>query len=146
MERPKRPRIVFGRHVPGLGEQLLSMNADGTDVNQLTGAEGQGESCCPSCSPDGKRIAYSQFAGIWVLPVDGSGAAAGEPARLTSNSRAEHDHPAWSPDGCHIAFDSETPGDPEPIRRILTMRGDGSNLRDLGEGQLPTWSPPLRST
>lgn len=275
MQGPAEARIVFSRTVPSLGEQLFSMNADGTDVKQLTGGAGQGENCCASCSPDGKRIcfvsrrdgysslwlmkhdgtdqerltrgdrvdddfpawspdeteilfsrgnghgpddlwrvtleprveeqltrgptmdyapcwspdgihiafrrslgrpsgvhvmrcdgsdarflapghspawspdggriAYSQFASIWVVQVDGSGAAVGEPARLTSNSHAEHAHPTWSPDGRHVAFDSEAPGDCGPVRHIVTMRADGSNLRDLGEGQLPDWSPVLHT-
>ena len=67
-----------------------------------------------------------------------------------SNPRPLTDHPAedrspsWSPDGQHIAFDSERDGRAE----IYVMDSDGSNPRRLtdhsAEDRSPSWSPDGR--
>ena len=67
-----------------------------------------------------------------------------------SNSRRLTDHPAedrspsWSPDGRHIAFDSERAGKAE----IYVMGSDGSNRRRLTDhpagDRSPSWSPDGR--
>jgi Tol biopolymer transport system component/DNA-binding winged helix-turn-helix (wHTH) protein len=56
----------------------------------------------PAFSPDGRWISYSSLGagGIWRIPAGG-----GAPQRLTTfGSRA-----AWSPDGRHLAFQSQEP-------------------------------------
>ena len=56
-----------------------------------------------------------------------------------TNSKAIHYHPAWSPDGTRIAFDSNREGTFE----IYVMNANGTNPRRLtrdGGGQ-PSWSP-----
>ena len=52
----------------------------------------------PTWSPDGKRLAFSLFGGIWQV------AAEGGPARQITSSPGYHAHPAWSPAGDKIAF------------------------------------------
>ncbi|MGH9675287.1 MAG: TolB family protein, partial [Bryobacteraceae bacterium] len=43
----------------------------------------------PTWSPDGLRLAFALFGGIWVVPVQG-----GEAEQITS-SPGYHAHPAW---------------------------------------------------
>jgi len=60
--------------------------------------------------------------------------------RLTSTAAVD-EHPAWSPDGLKIAFQSDMSGDIE----IHLMDADGGNIEQLtdspGDDWSPTWSP-----
>jgi TolB protein len=98
----------------------------------------------PSWSPSGDRIAFSRLGGIWVVPVDASGATTGEASRLTGPASGEDDCPSWSPDGGQIAFEREGSWPEGDVSHIMVMRSDGRELRDIGEGHSPAWSPALR--
>ena len=50
-----------------------------------------------------------------------------------------HGSPEWSPDGQRIAFDAWTGS--ANSSRIFIMNSDGSHLKDLGPGIIPTFSP-----
>jgi hypothetical protein len=50
-----------------------------------------------------------------------------------------HGSPDWSPDGKRIAFDGWT-GNPSSSR-VFVVNDDGTGLRDLGIGIMPTFSP-----
>lgn len=50
-----------------------------------------------------------------------------------------HGSPEWSPDGQRIAFDAWTGN--ANSSRIFIMNSDGSDLKDLGPGIIPTFSP-----
>ncbi|MGB9723151.1 MAG: TolB family protein, partial [Chloroflexia bacterium] len=72
---------------------------------------------------------------IYVMNADGSGVT-----RLT-NHPAGDKHPAWSPDGKKIAFQSERSGGTD----IYVMNADGSGVTRLTnhpayDGE-PSWSP-----
>ena len=54
------------------------------------------------------------------------GSDGSHPRRLTNHSAGD-EHPTWSPDGRHIAFESERDGNEE----IYVMGSDGSNPRRL---------------
>ena len=60
--------------------------------------------------------------------------------RLTNNQNDDL-HPAWSPDGSHIAFTSYRDGNAE----IYVMNADGSDQTNLtnnpGGDWQPAWSP-----
>lgn len=77
-------------------------------------------------------------ASVFVINVDGSGART-----LTNRALAFDAHPAWSPDGTRIAFESTVDG----RRAIWMMQADGQGLRrltDLGgvaTETAPAWSP-----
>lgn len=77
-------------------------------------------------------------ASVYVVNVDGSGSRT-----LTNRALAFDAHPAWSPDGTRIAFESTVDG----RRTIWVMQADGQGLRRLTEltgaavETAPAWSP-----
>jgi putative hemolysin len=127
------------------GGDIWVMDADGSNPRNLTNHEAGDQE--PAWSPDGQRIAFSsnragRVAGqayatdIFVMNADGS-----DPRNLT-DSAAYDTAPAWSPDGSHIAFQSDRDANwPE----IYVMAADGSNPRNLTNHESydgnPAWSP-----
>ena len=53
----------------------------------------------PMPSPDGTRLAFSALGALYLMPLDG----AAQPRRLDVGD-APAFHPAWSPDGHHLAY------------------------------------------
>ncbi|HVZ17643.1 MAG TPA: S9 family peptidase [Terriglobales bacterium] len=95
-----------------------------------------------SWSPDGKRIAVvTNLAGrmnIWVAPSDG-----GWPQQLTISDQRQS-HPAWSPNGQWIAYQSDYDGN-EYWDLFLVSPANGEVVQltrtpEISEEQ-PTWSP-----
>ena len=76
----------------------------------------------------------ASYGGAWV---------AGPIRRLTAHSALDY-YPSWSPDGRHIAFQSDRDDNWE----IYVMGSDGSNLRNLtahsASDYYPSWSPDGR--
>jgi Tol biopolymer transport system component len=90
----------------------------------------------PSFSPDGKWIVYAgDQAGkrdIYLRSVSGENAI-----KLTKDSPADDDQPAYSPDGTRIAFRSEREGG-----GIFVMGPTGEAVKRVTHGGYrPTWSP-----
>ena len=98
------------------GQFIYLMNADGSDVHQLTP---ENDSNWPDWSPDGSQITYTQRDDIFTIKADGSAS----PINLT-NSPVKDSQSAWSPDGSKIAWIS---GD-DQNRNIFVMNTDGSNI------------------
>jgi Tol biopolymer transport system component len=94
----------------------------------------------PAPAGSGEPGANSRIvpASVYVISVDGSGART-----LTNRALAFDAHPAWSPDGTRIAFESTVDG----RRAIWTMQADGQGLRRLTDAAgaatetAPAWSP-----
>jgi eukaryotic-like serine/threonine-protein kinase len=95
----------------------------------------------PLFSPDGRKIAYTQFSGgtnqdIWVMDADGS-----NPTQLTTDPAIDC-APSWFPDNDLIAFQSDRGGRPAVWTISLQSRRERV-LADLGAdlGGWPRVSP-----
>jgi len=129
-------QIAFVCALPGKLD-ICVMNADGSDLVNLTDAEGIDENA--AWSPDGMRIAFrssrSGGSDIYLMNADGSGLI-----RLTDDPGFDG-APIWSPDGTKIAFSTNRDGDNE----IYVMNADGSGETNLTNHPAtdvwPAWSP-----
>lgn len=131
--------ILFAQRVDGIS-QIFKMNADGSDVQQIT--DTGIEDTYPEISPDGQRIVFvrrdmesgSLDNEIWVMDIDGS-----NQERLTDNPVSDI-RPAWSPDGTQIVFESAFEGSIS----IFVVDADGGTPQaitdDEGNDHSATWS------
>jgi Tol biopolymer transport system component len=135
-----RGRIVFhsDRGIDGDNE-IYVMDADGSNLIQLTDNAADEEDMWAVWSPLGDMIAFTSDRDgnneIYVMNADGT-----NPTRLTDNA-ADDKYPAWSPNGEKIAFTSNRDGNNE----IYVMNADGTNVlnltNDAGFDTYPAWSP-----
>ena len=90
-------RIVFSSDRSGPW-RIWIMDADGSDMRQLTAGASDAHDVDPVFRPDGKAILFSSTRGgklgVWSVSIDGT-----EPERLCDGDQAE-----WSPDGHRIVF------------------------------------------
>jgi Tol biopolymer transport system component len=76
----------------------------------------------PVLSPDGRRLAFTAFAELYVMDLPG-----GTPRRLTNARPAREFHPAWSPDGEWLAFVTWTSSEANEGGHIWKVRADGAS-------------------
>lgn len=136
--------------------RIYVVDADGGNLRQLTGGLDQGQ---PVWSPDGRRIAFMDYATLAIMDADGSHLIklldhAGNILGLT---------PVWSPDSKRLIFSnghtyplattaSATPnaGAPWPAASSFSayvVNADGSGVVPIGGGDydpLLAWSPDSR--
>ena len=133
---PDGEQIVFASDRDG-DKEIFIMDADGTNIHQLTSNEENEE--FPDWSPDGEEIVFTSNRygdeEIFLMNIDGTNLR-----QLTSNNGMST-YPDWSPDGSQITFSSNRDGDFE----IWIMDADGSNQQQLTfnevEEFIPVWSP-----
>ncbi|HEY3213732.1 MAG TPA: BTAD domain-containing putative transcriptional regulator [Actinomycetota bacterium] len=139
---PDGSRIVFA----GAGQDgydLYVMNADGTDLEQIT--REPGDETAPDWSPDGEKIVFAFDDG--AEPDFRSGLATVSPngsalTELFARTNLVAEVPSWSPDGSKIAFTIFTNAAPEPY----VVDADGSDLVKLRDepGVVLSWTPDGR--
>jgi Tol biopolymer transport system component len=148
---PDGQKIAFVSRRNNGSDRIFVMNADGSDVTQLTSVTKPIADNAPAWSPDGQKIAFQRNLGagngkteIYTMNADGT-----DQTRLTNYEGRDQD-PDWSPDGSTIAFAR----DAEPIAtqtfQVFLMNADGSDLRQLtgldfpgdpSENNHPGWGP-----
>ncbi len=140
---PDGTKLVFESTRDGPDADIFVMNADGTNVVQLTDND-VGEST-PSFTPDGKSIVYVSAQDgneeVFIMGVDGSGKR-----NLTRHPGADG-HPRVSADGSRIFFNSNRSSDPASFARgtmerdqnheIYSMTLAGGDVRRVTD--LPDW-------
>jgi Tol biopolymer transport system component len=132
---------------------IFTMNADGSDLTQLTqtSVPTSSEDRSPQWSPDGTKIAFvrlnttaqpSNVTAIMVMNADGSNVQQITPFRISAA------HPHWSPDGKQLLFRNHEYGVQGQSGNLVTMRADGSHRVQLThysggyqQGVPDAWSP-----
>src|SRR5687768_3186918 len=121
---PDGRKLAFQSNRDGSAE-IFVMNADGSDVVQLTKSDSGVMNRAPDWSPDGKQILFvSNRDGnleIYVMNADGTNIT-----RVT-NDPGEDADPEWTPDG-RIVFDSRIPVDGRLVEQLHITNVDGTNV------------------
>jgi Tol biopolymer transport system component len=118
-------RIAFSRPVAGQ-RHLFVMNANGSAKPTDFGPGAK-----PDWSPDDSHIAYGQggMGPIMIVNVT-------NPSDKRTLGTFGQEAPVWSPDGTQLAFMDCTAAD---TCQIATMNTDGTNVRDLTDGNKVDW-------
>jgi hypothetical protein len=104
------------------------INSDGTGQRLLTDMASE-----PAFSPNGQEVIfYAWPGGLEVMRLDGS-----QRRRVVQDTEAAF--PSWSPNGKYIAYHSIRGG--EGRFNIYIANADGTQERQLVDGEQATWSP-----
>jgi hypothetical protein len=119
------------------------MNADGTNLTQLT--DGSGSDLYPNWSPDGAQITFRSardwtdgvFNG-YIMNANGT-----NQHRLTTGSVWTFNDMTWKPDSSRVTYETTT--DTYPTYEIWTIKPDGTGAARLTHNDTddtnPVWSP-----
>jgi TolB protein len=145
---PDGKRVAFTDWTSGDNRSLFAMNADGTELVELSARLIDADS--PAWSLDGSKIAFTGIDSehgyeIYVVEADGT-----RRSRLTDEADNGVDGaymPAWSPDGARIAYSANRYNEASQTetQAIFTMGTDGSGRVQVTDGSKidegPVWSP-----
>lgn len=134
---PDGKKIAFASDRDGDSEVYV-MNADGSDLRQLT--QNSGYDGRPRWSPDGAQLAFETDRDgdwdIYLMNVDGS-----NPHALTVNAKSSDWNESWSPDGKWLVYASNDGGNDD----LYIIRVDGTDQRRLTNNTAkdisPAWVP-----
>jgi Tol biopolymer transport system component len=140
---PDGQKIAFANNRNGL-PQVFTMNADGSDVQQITHLAGGAAD--PSYSPDGSLLVFDHLplsgccGNIWSIRPDGTGLH-----QITHFTTEDFPfQPEFSPDGKRIVF-WESSAHGGNLAAIFVMRADGTDIRRVTPLRMdaahPKWSP-----
>ena len=125
-------------------EEIYAMDADGSNVEQLT--KNTVPDFSPDWSNDGKRIAFSRggllatetpTASLYVMNADGS-----EQKELYPGKGGLLVSPDWSPDGKQIVFTRVAYPTGIPEASVWVINSDGSGVKKIASSAADaTWSP-----
>lgn len=153
-DRPAAPSggaVVFSSNLDGDDLDLYAMNEDGSGLRRLTDLPWH--EIAGGFSPDGSKIAFSReaaaFSEVYVVNADGTDMHA---ITDLESQRGSAGIPQWSPDGTTLLFTAfQLRGESGCLREpsgcgsgpdeIYLVTADGSDLRKLATGDMPTWSP-----
>ncbi|NWF65236.1 MAG: PD40 domain-containing protein [Chloroflexi bacterium] len=128
---PDGAMISFASSRAG-ARQLFVMNADGSNIRQVTDLTNMGGR--NTWSPDGTRLAFYRGEqgnrNIYIINVDGAGLV-----KLTDGG--DNLGPSWSPDGNWIVFTSFRDGNNE----LYIIHPDGTGLMRLTNSPISDWQP-----
>lgn len=120
-------------------DQILSIDADGTGLRQLT--RGSTPASLPSYSPDYRHIAFMR--GGWITVMEAKGEPRTRALRVCRSwTGPGHD---WSPDGLSIVFCGSSDLEANGLWRVPVNPDTGAvgtpELLKAGHYFGPTWSP-----
>lgn len=134
---------------PASGASLIAYETvDGVSTITPSGANNRliagTESFAPAWSPDGTRLLYTRWDGLWVTRPDGTGAR--RLVRPREDRSFNDGAAAWSPSRKRIAFqatrvfdDADNAEGEGRAESIWTVRSNGSHPRLVRDGSAPAW-------
>lgn len=137
---PQGDRIAFLSDRRGNGYEIYLMNADGSKQRPLR----KETPVCPFSfvwSPDGKRLAYSDGADVYVAKVDGTQPPVN--VSLYKPAGSTDKEPNWSPDGSRLVVRSISPCQGCSDLHVVNAADGGRFALSTGPGfdEAPRWSP-----
>src|SRR6266705_3309135 len=125
----------------GAKQQVFAQDVDAKKKGaapRLLGEMGCPEEDCEDIqiSPDGAWALWSAKKKLWLASIDGK-----QPAKELATVRGSAVQPKWSPDGKHIAFDSQR--DDHSFVAIYDFGGDSVRYMapSVDKDSMPRWSP-----
>ena len=127
--------LAFARLNPRSERGLYLMHPDGSGLRLLAGGRSFGDT--RAWSPDGRFIASDVWDDVSIVIIEVETGALRNITSTPDGTGAGDFHPAWSPDGTQLAFQSGDVQTPE----IWIMNADGSQAHKIADGCCPAWQP-----